>query len=259
MRRRIRFTGRRQVPHSSVEVKVFKVGDGRKVVSLSILQPERFRSFPGNAKLKLRMFENKFVETIEFGTLDEQKFTTPTADLENTAFSAPSCQLRVVASDGGEKGLLLGSTKTWTLRDDDEQAEGSRKGILMFMPQDIAPYTWKLDFRDDDHPIVYIDKSITNPDIWVRSDPVFISCVLPAIIREVFEDIFLDYDDHSELEWVGDWLRWASDLMPGRPPPSPDDPEQKKRWVEDLLASFCRKHSTLDRLIEHMKEQSTNG
>ena len=259
MRRRIRFTGRRQIPHSSVEVRVFEVGYGRKVVSLSILHPERFRSFPGDAKLKLRMFENKFVETIEFGTLDAQGLTTPTADLENTAFSAPSCQLRVVVSDGDEKGLLLGSTKTWTLRDNDERAEGSRKGILMFMPQDIAPHTWKLDLRDDDHPIVYIDKNITSPDIWVRSDPVFVSCVLPAIIREVFEDIFLDFDDHSELEWVKDWLRWANDLMPGRALPSPDDSRQKKAWIEDLLASFCRRHSALDRLLEHMKEQSANG
>ena len=254
MRRRIRLTGRRQIPHSSVEVKIFRVGSEKKVVSLSILNPDRFQSFPDSAKLKLRMSENKFVETIEFGTLEAQKRTTPTAELENTAFSAPSCQLRIVASDGDKKGLLLGSTKTWTLRDDDEKVEGSRKGILMFKPHDITPLTWKLNLPGDDYPIVYLDNRIENSETWARSNPIFISCVLPTIIREVFEDIFLDFDDHLELEWVKDWLCWADSLMPGKPLPLPDDSEQKKRWIEDLLVSFCSKHHTLDRLLEHMKE-----
>ena len=254
MRRRIRLTGRRQIPHSCVEVKVFEVNPGKRVVSLSILRPERFQSFPDSAMVKLRMSENKFYETINFGTLDALRSATSTEYLQSNAFSAPSCQLRIVATDGDNKGLLLGSTKTWTLQDDEEGTTGSRKGILMFKPQNIAPHTWKLDFRPDDHPIVYIDSSITNSGAWARSDPVFISCVLPAIIREVFEDIFLDFDNHSDLEWVQDWLCWADSLMPGKTPPSPDDSEQKKKWIEDLLTSFCRKHNTLDKLLIHVEE-----
>ena len=253
MRRRIRLTGRRQIPHSCVEVKVFEVEPRKKVVSVSILRSERFRSFPDNATVKLRMFENKFYETIDFGTLGALKSATSTEYLQNTAFSAPSCQLRIVAADGDNEGLLLGSTKTWTLQDEEEGTTGSRKGILMFKPQDIAPRTWKLDLRPDDHPIVYIDSSITNSGTWVRNDPVFMSCVLPAIIREVFEDIFSDFDDHSDLEWVQDWLSWADSLMPGKSLPLPDDTEQKKRWIEDLLTSFCRKHNTLEKLIRHVE------
>jgi len=255
MRRRIRLTGRKQIPHSSIEVKVFEVGPEKKVISLSILRPERFQSFPGSARVKLRMFENKFFETIEFGTLDEQQ-SPYIEDLQNTAFSAPSCQLRIVASDGDRKGVLLGSTKTWTLRSNDERAKGSKKGILMFMPKDIAPHTWRLDFRDDDYPVVYIDNRIADSGTWARNNPIFVSCVLPAVIREVFEHIFLDFDDDSEPEWVRDWLRWADSLMPGRPLPFLDDLEQKRGWIEDLITSFCRKHSTLDRLLEHMKGES---
>ena len=246
MRRRIRFTGRKQIPLSSVEVHLFEVGDSKKLVSL-VIHEQSFPSFPGDARVRLRMFENKFFETLEFGTLDALSM----AYLENTAFSAPSCQLRIVTSDSSRKGLILGSTKTWTLRNNDED---KKKGILLFKPSNISPRTWKLDIRDDDYPIVYIDQKITNPGVWVRSDPVFISCVLPAIIREVFEDILVS-GDPSEQEWMQDWLRWADSLMPGKSPPSSDDHPQKQEWIGDLLDSFCQKNHTLDMLLDRLKKE----
>ena len=230
MRRRIRFTGRKQLPRSSVDVGIFPAGDpSKKLIYLSVLNQKTFSAFPQEARVKLRLFENKFFEILEFGTLGA---LSSTAYLNNTAFSAPSCQLRIVASDGHNKGLLLGSTKTWTLRDSDGEEESPRKGILLFEPSDVSPLAWKLDIRVDDYPVVYIDQKITNPGAWVRTDPVFISCVLPAIIREVFEDI-LDFDDLSE-EWIQDWLRWADSLMPGNSPPLSDD--SPKEEMDQIFA-----------------------
>ena len=253
MRRRIRLTGRRQLPHSSVEVRIFPTDDPqKKLVSLSVLNKKPFQSFPLNARVRLRLFENKFFKTLEFGTLGELEYGI--ADLENISFSAPSCQLRVVASDEHKRGLLLGSTKTWTLRDNDENEGNTRKGILMFKPRDITPRTWKLEIREDDHPVVYIDTKIKDPSTWARNDPVFISCVLPAIIREVFEDILCIHDD-VEQEWSDDWRNWADSLMPGRSRPSPGDHEQIQKWINDLLDTFCLKHHTLDRLLDHLKEE----
>ena len=254
MRRRIRFTGRKQLPHSSVEVKIFRVGEPkRKLISLSVLNKKPYRSFPGNAKVKLRLFENKFSETLEFGSLEAP---SQTAYLNNTTFSAPSCQLRIVASDDHNKGLLLGSTRTWTLRDSGEEEDSPKQGILMFVPGNIAPQTWKLDIRPDEYPVVYIDRNIKNSGIWARNDPVFISCVLPAIVREVFEGI-LDSEEPSEQEWSRDWLRWAEFLMPGAKTPSfEDDDRQKMRWIDHLLDSFCHKHQTLKMLEDHLNKET---
>ncbi len=173
--------------------------------------------------------------------------------MKNTTFSVPSCQLRIVASDGSSKGLLPGSTKTWTLQKDEEGENSSRKGILMFESNDIAPRTWKLDIRDDDYPVVYIDKQIPNPGIWARNDPVFISCVLPAIIRELFEDILSDSDDPDQ-NWMLDWLNWADSMMPGKPRSLTDDNDKKKQWIDDLLDNFCYKHRALEMLLVNLKE-----
>ena len=124
----------------------------------------------------------------------------------------------------------------------------------MFKPSDIAPRTWKLEIREDDHPVVYIDTKIKDPGTWARNDPVFISCVLPAIIREVFEDILYIHGD-TEQEWSDDWLLWADSLMSGRSRPSPSDHDEFQKWVNDLLDAFCLKHCTLNTLLDHLKEE----
>lgn len=179
MRRRIRLTGRKQLQRSYVDVQVLAVGT-RKIVALALADQHAFEKFPADARIKLRLFENKFAKTLEFGTLGSPKTT---ADLGNTVFSAPSCQLRVVASCEENRGLLLGSTNTWTLRTDTEEpGEGADEGILLFQPFNIAPRTWKLDIREDDYPVVYVDEKISNSRTWVRNDPVFVSSVLPSIM-----------------------------------------------------------------------------
>ncbi len=249
MRKRIRLTGRRQLPRSSVNAKVVEIGS-KKLVALTLAQPELFRRLPKTARVKLRLFENKISETLLFGSLEAPQAT---CELKNGGFSAPSCQLRIVESDPERMGLLLASTDTWTLRANADDGDASSEGILMFQPFDIAPRSWKLSIRDDDHPVVYIDRRIPEPRTWVRNDPVFISCVLPAIIREVFEDI-LSTDMPPENGWMKDWVDWADRLMPGGTPPYSDSRQRKQTWIDDLLDAFCRHHGTLDMLIGRLKE-----
>ncbi|MFN4202424.1 MAG: hypothetical protein ACK4GM_05160 [Tabrizicola sp.] len=254
MRQRIRLTGRRQLPRSAVEAKIFDLGS-KRLVSLAITQAEYFRKMPATARIKLRFIENKFSETLEFGTIGEPR---QTAELRNRSFSAPSCQLRVVASEDERTGILLGSTDSWTLRaDNDDPGSKAGQGILLFQPADIAPRSWKVDIRDDDYPVVYIDKRIPDARTWVRNDPVFVSCVLPAIIREVFSAL-LSGQELPEQAWAKDWLQWAETLMPGQLPVV-GDPQQKDKWTEALLDTFCLKHGTLDRLVAQLREAGGHG
>ena len=251
MRRRIRLTGRKQLARSSVDANFFDIG-GRKLVSMTIAKPASFKEMPETARIKLRLFENKYSETLEFGTLGDMKTT---AEIRNGAFAVPSCQLRVVANDGDRKGLLLGSSNPWTMRAGGDNESGtSSEGILLFQPHDIAPRTWKLDIRDDDFPVVYIDKKIPDARTWVRNDPVFVSCVLPAIVREIFEDI-LAQSARPDQAWANDWLDWADTLMPSRAVPWSDGRSQKQDWIDDLLDSFCQRHNTLNLLVDRLRQE----
>lgn len=249
MRKRIRLTGRKQLPRSAVEACMVELG-GRKLVSMTIANPKVFKKMPPDARIRLRLIENKVSEVLEFGTLADVKTT---AELANQGYSAPSCQLRIVATDNDHKGLLLGSTDSWTMRPVDDEGGTANEGILMFQPLDIAPQTWKLEIRDYDYPVVYIDKSLPDSRTWVRNDPVFISCVLPAIIREVFDDILAGGPPNQS--WAKDWIGWADTLMPGKIVPWADGRKSRQDWTEDLLESFCQRHSTLGLLQSHLKQE----
>jgi hypothetical protein len=248
MRKRIRLTGRKQLAKSCVDAQVVALGD-KKVVSLGIAEPKIFQAFPRDARIKLRLFENKVAETLEFGTLGKPRATT---ELRNRAFVAPSCQFRVVSCEEQTKGLLLGSTDTWTLRDANQEDGSAVQGILRFQPADIAPRIWKLDARGDEYPIVYVDKQIPDARSWVRNDPTFVGTVLPAIISQVFDEI-LDHGSPSDVPWMKDWLEWADLIMPGSRPPNSGDHQEKREWVDRLLDGFSNKHGLHVRLVKHLR------
>jgi|TARA_R110001632_G_scaffold81367_3_gene181267 hypothetical protein len=253
MRRRIRLTGRKQLPVSCVKVEVFEPAEGKRVVALSILDDKPLRGFPRKAKIRLRLYENKAAEILDFGTLEAPKTT---AELKSAGFVAPSCQLRVVSADEDTVGLLLGSTSSWTLKTDSPANEDKgRDGILMFKPHDIAPRTWKLDIRDQEHPVVYVDKSIPDSRNWVRNDPVFLSAVFPAIVQQVFDEI-LSQKSAAEISWMNDWLSWADTLMPGyKPPLGSSDRIERQTWIEQLVDTFSKRHNLLDRLVAELNKE----
>ena len=252
MRTRIRLTGRRQLPYSCVEAKLVELGSARYVV-MKAAKKQVFGNFPPTAYVKLRLFENKVSETLEFGTLGAMRNRV---ELRTRTFSAPSCQLRVVGADAESEGRLLGSTNTWTMRADSDDADGKdSESMLLFQPHDVAPLSWKLEIRDDDYPILYIDRSIPQSKSWARNDPVFLSCVLPAVIRELFDDILVE--GPPERHWVKAWLGWAEQLMPGEKLPQPRDRNERQKWIDKLLDVFCRNHRTLDQLVRTLKQEAS--
>jgi len=248
MRRRIRLTGRKQLGRASAVLKVAAVSD-KRLLSLSIADPKAYSDFPRDSRVVVRLVENKLVELAQFGTLGTQRVVT---ELRNRAFVAPSCQIRIVASDGEKRGLLLGSTDTWTLRTDGN--DGTQQGILLFQPADIAPRAWKLEIRDTDYPIVYLDKRIPNSSTWAKTDPTFISAVLPTIIAQVFDDI-LEQAEQPDVSWMVDWLQWASVLMPGQKPPFDGLMQDRRQWIECLIDTFCQRHRVSDRLVKALHSE----
>jgi len=246
MRRRIRLTGRKQLSRSSAAVKIIEL-PGKKLLTLHLNNSDDFKSFPKNSRIKIKLNENKLVEILDFGTLSSQKSTV---ELENQYFVSPSCELRIVNSDEGKEGLLLGSTDSWALN---VERDKSRKGILRFMPAELGPRTWKLEILDDDYPIVHINKDIPNAAVWASKDPVFVSTAFPAILKQIFVDI-LEYEADPEIEWITDWLLWAEKLMPSEKVPfsNKDNEMEQSQWIESLIDSFAHKHRLSQKLIQQL-------
>lgn len=253
MRRRIRLTGRKQLSKADALVKVIDVS-GKRMLTLALGDAVRLAKFAKDSRVVVVLKENKLIELVEFGTLGALR---QTAELTNTAFANPTCQLRIVSPDGQHRGLLLGSTDAWTLNAITDEHERGKKGILCFQPDDIAPRAWKLEIRDDDYPVVYVDSRIPDVRTWVRTDPVFIGFVFPAIVAQVFDDILLQLSE-PEMDWMKGWLSWANVLMPGNRPPYGGTSSEKKEWIELLIDSFSYRHRLSDRLVRQLAAEGAH-
>lgn len=251
MRRRIRLTGRRQLEKSAVRVGLSKLDSG-KLITMTLTKPEAFKPFPAEAKVSLKLVENKKVEVVDFGTVGRM---STARDLKSSEFVAPSCQVRIADPGFGTKGLLLASSDTWTLKGDDEKDDENSRGILSFLADDTAPQSWKLEIRENDYPLVRVDKRIPNAALWAKNDPVFVATALPAIVRRVFDEILREV--HSDdTPWVVDWLTWAGALLPSQTVPIGED--SKDGWddyLDRLVDSFCARHNLAERLLEAAKPE----
>ncbi len=251
MRRRIRLTGRKQIAKSDVAVKIVEI-PGRRMLTLTLVQNNRFSKFEKDARVLVVLKENKLIELAEFGTFGALKSTY---EIKNTAFVNPTCQLRIVSRDGQHVGLLLGSTDTWTLNADPLAPESGKKGILYFQPADIAPRAWKLDIRDDDYPVVYVDKRIPDTRSWVRTDPTFVAFVFPAIVAQVFDDI-LQQPFEPDTDWMRDWLLWSNSVMPGSKPPFGGTYSEKREWIDLLIDTFSTRYRLSNRVVDHLSAEA---
>jgi hypothetical protein len=245
MRRRIRLTGRKQLPKSAVNVTLTEIGD-RPIVTLIPSHPKVFDSFPKEAKVSLKLIDNKRVEILDFGTVGKLR-TSRELDARN--FVAPTCQLRIADSGSKAKGLLLGSTDGWSLIAPDPKDQANSKGIIDFLPADTAPQIWKLEIRDSDYPLVKVDKRISNAGMWARNDPVFVATALPVIVRRVFDAILSEAVPEG-MPWAEDWLNWSKLIAPGlTPPDDPEDTTAREDFIEHLIDTFCSQHGLDEKLL----------
>jgi hypothetical protein len=250
MRRRIRLTGRKQLPKSAVRVALAELGGG-KLVTMTVARPEEFKSFPSEARVSLKLVENKKVEVVRFGTVG--KLSTA-RDLKSSDFVAPSCQIRVADSGGSARGKSIASSDTWTLRGNTDKNDESSRSILSFLPDGTAPQSWKLEIRENDYPLVRVDKRIPNAAIWARNDPVFVGTALPTIVRQVFDEILRDeYSD--DTPWVSDWITWGQTLLPGQIPPICEDKAIRLDYLDRLVDSFCARHDFAERLLKEANRE----
>ena len=247
MRRTIRLTGRKQLPRNCVDLTI-RVVAGKKVLAMTIADTATFKAFPASARVMIKLIETKQMELVEFGTLGK---LSSVVDLFNQDYVDPSCQLRIASAEGQRLGVLLGSTKSWRLTSDSPDQLGGVRGLLNFLPAKIAPRTWKLNINEDSHPIIEIDKRIPDPKSWARKDPIFVGTVMPAIIYQVFDDIF-SHESPEETDWMNDWLRWAEGLMPGGILPQHENVVERRAWIDALVDTFCIRHKLSDRIVNQL-------
>ena len=244
MRRAIRLTGRRQLSRSGFDFRMNDLGD-RRIASLVIQPGAGLNSFPPAAEVRVRLAEHGLVKVLKFGTVGRAGVT---ADLEQSRFVSPSCQVRIVLAGGAEDGKLLGSTKTWSYTEG-----GQAEGLLDFQAGPTAPSLWRLDIREDEsRPLLYVDERIENAGIWAKTNPVFIAGVFPHVIERVMQAI-LETGSMPDDGWMADWMTWVQMLMPGTKPPFGETSADRTRWISELNDAFAARHDLAGEVIRELE------
>lgn len=243
MRKTIRLTGRKQLPITAFDFQMSEL-HGKRIATLIVSDQSVLKAMPADAEIRVRLAENKLVEILRFGTIASPEVT---CEVSEDVFSAPSCQIRIVSQGGSKQGLLLGSTKTWTYKSD-----AQTDGILLFQEFDTAPRSWKLDIRDEERPILYLDKRIPSASLWAKTDPFFIGFVFPTIITEIFRKIF-EEGSKPEEGWMAEWISWADKFMPGTQLPFSDSPPEIQKWIDELVDAFSAKHNLADGILKKLE------
>lgn len=240
MRKTINLTGRRNIPTNAVGVQL--IGAQPQRVRFEIAQAFHFNRFPRRAKIKLKFRENKGIETVDFGPyrcLDQA-----TERVLTKQFSRPSCQFFVIEVGRNKRGLILGSSRKWTLSAAEPDGAGSDpRGILQFAVGN-SECVWELDFPEQGFPIIYLDSSIPDAKGWAKNDPIFRGLVLPEVVRRIFGRI-CDTEDPTEVSWMRKWIDWAHGVYDGEFPSEHSSSVDKEQWIGHVVTGFAHKNGLL--------------
>lgn len=251
--RRFHYTGRKRINHQDAKVFINQPENGSAefdaVLSLSSY------ALPPEAEVSVEAYRQTSWMRFSCGTISSVSIPD---DRKLVEFDSPDGLLfRVrVTQPGKPQGLLLAEADQIRPRLP-EDAEQDRIPIIQTMPFDLEQEIYRVDYSD--RPVLLIN-SLTGDWRAVTRTPVFISLVLPAVMREILTRILLfaeDYDIEDLTDWRSQWVSFAMTLPGiGSPPPDEDDTEIVA-WIDEAVTAFCRRFSTFQKFKEYWTEEES--
>jgi hypothetical protein len=243
MKRTFNYTGRIRIDKQNVQLDVENVGgtvraDGR----IRFEEPTRY----GPAACVLLYFRRGPVRrSVQLGPLrPEMRFSEVLPDFQDP--EGVSVDVRVYDADDLARRLLGLARRIKGGSQDDP----SRTSLLTTRIGDFELPVWRVDLDFDGGPYLEISKRCGDFRRLARSEE-FLALVLPAVVREIAEDLLVtqSYDDDYEEEddRPALWMRFLTSL-PGVDEFRPDmDSDQRGELVGQMEAAFAREADVLRR------------
>lgn len=166
---------------------------------------------------------------------------------------------RVKVTDAQEGRLLAEADRIPFMLPDEKELP--LEPLLKTRPQNLGNEIFRVDYSDERNgPILLINNQGVLAGNYRRIglDPVFISLVYPAVVREILKKIFVegcfDYSDRSD--WRHRWLMFARSFPgTGEMPKSQDENEQFDDWIDKVVEKFCKKVNACGRFSEFWSKE----
>jgi hypothetical protein len=115
----------------------------------------------------------------------------------------------------------------------------SRYCILPVSFKDLGQEIWRLKL-DGERPVLEVNR-LDGMEEYVRSSPVFLSLVYPAVIREVLQYLLLVEEEEvaeDDTTWRGHWMRFCKQYNPETVPPIDEDSYLRREWIDQVVRRF---------------------
>ena len=243
MIRRLNYTGRRRIPRENIRIAIYRNGDMEEfdaaVRSVGL-------GLPDAARLFVEAYHKSDWMRFDYGTVGQQVIPR---DRRLTAFYQGArilFRVKVVAvgDDGGK--ILAEADRILPLAVDDDRDRDPLLPVRVVGGMDAE--IWRLTWEGG--PVLELNRNEPEIKRLLTTDPRFKWLVLPEILRAVLTRVLLEEMDAEDESFDGAgkrWLEFAMSLHPEPPPSAEDrDAETVEHWVNDAVAAFCRRHSTLN-------------
>ncbi|MGD0814401.1 MAG: hypothetical protein ABSA83_12415 [Verrucomicrobiota bacterium] len=202
---------------------------------------------PGSAKVYVEAYHKSDWMRFDFGTVAAPAIPS---DRRLTAFyDGARILFRVkVVSTGDDSGKILAETDRLTpLAPDNDRDHDPLLNVRVV--GNLGHQVWRVTWNGG--PVLELNKNEPECKHLLTTDSRFKWLILPEVLRTILTRVLteeMDEDDEAGDGGPGKrWLEYAVSVHP-EPPPNPDarDPEIIEKWVDEVVASFCRRHRAFD-------------
>jgi len=237
--RRINYTGRKRLLREDMRFTVHETGNAPLAFDADLNLSNY--NLPEDGLVMVEAYRQTTWMRFRFGVVAQPAAQDSLELNEFDTSDGVLFRVRVISSDA-PKGLLIAEADAISPMNPDDVA--NRKPLLSVKPdEDLADQVYRIDFSD--RPILLINPEVND---WrnVAQDPIFTTLALPSVFREILTRI-LYIEGHSDTDddedWKSQWLKFAT-LLPGISD-VPNEEEKYDEWIDEALASFCRKFDML--------------
>lgn len=244
MKRRLNYTGRKRILRAGIRLRTDEAGATPAVIieQLDVTGLE----LVGEAVIVLEAQRQMTYERIEVGSatglvLPLRRELTRFIDLEGVNF-----RVKIVGADDGAVGRILAAADG--LAPVADPSDTTARSLLHFKSADLGQRVWKLILTDDvDWPVVHVNKNAGELRDFANSEA-FVAYAYPEILAQIAVETLVDDAWDEAGTWQYEWGRFFAwlGMSPSEAPLPNGNPDDLAEWIDDLVDTFCRRHSLAD-------------
>jgi len=243
MLRKLNFTERAKIPRASVQIALRRQSDG--VLAFDPTLDLSGVTAPAEARVYIEAHYRTSYMRFDCGTLGALAIPGDRRLSEIDSDSVVRFRVKVVDNATNEHRIVAAADDiTVSL---DAAGGGSRVSLLPVSFTDLGDVPWRV-LWESTGPVLELNNRIDGIEQTARNDAAFFALVYPAAVREILTEIVRveEYETGEDGdEWWSLWMRWAAEMIDA---PVPSDLEERRTWIEDVVAAFCGRHRAVAKM-----------